>query len=72
MASPSHRNRRPHSPSSHQQLDPDGFSIGSLNTRRVEPRNTPSVINAVFNHRQFWANGGASLPGFLEGVFGPR
>jgi cytochrome c peroxidase len=35
-------------------LDPDGFSIGSLNTRRVEPRNTPSVINAVFNHRQFW------------------
>src|SRR4029453_11686785 len=24
------------------------------NTRRVEPRNTPSVINAVFNHRQFW------------------
>ncbi|MFO1092483.1 MAG: cytochrome c peroxidase [Planctomycetaceae bacterium] len=36
------------------QLDPDGFSIGSLNTRRVEPRNTPSVINAVFNHRQFW------------------
>jgi cytochrome c peroxidase len=35
-------------------LDPDGFSIGSLNTRRVEPRNTPTVINAVFNHRQFW------------------
>jgi cytochrome c peroxidase len=25
-----------------------------VNTRRVEPRNTPSVINAVFNHRQFW------------------
>ena len=23
-------------------------------TRRVEPRNTPTVINAVFNHRQFW------------------
>ncbi len=36
------------------ELDPDGFSIGSVNTRRVEPRNTPSVINAVFNHRQFW------------------
>ena len=34
--------------------DPDGFRIGSLNTRRVEPRNTPTVINAVFNHRQFW------------------
>ena len=28
--------------------------MGSVNTRRVEPRNTPSVINAVFNHRQFW------------------
>lgn len=36
------------------QSDPLGFSIGSANTRRVEPRNTPSVINAVFNHRQFW------------------
>ena len=34
--------------------DPDGFRAGSLNTRRVEPRNTPTVINAVFNHRQFW------------------
>jgi len=34
--------------------DPEGFRVGSKNTRRVEPRNTPSVINAVFNHRQFW------------------
>lgn len=34
--------------------DPLGFRVGSANTRRVEPRNTPSVINAVFNHRQFW------------------
>ncbi|MDN5940479.1 MAG: hypothetical protein L0H94_01235 [Nitrospira sp.] len=34
--------------------DPDGFRVGSLNTRRVEPRNTPTVVNAVFNHRQFW------------------
>jgi cytochrome c peroxidase len=36
------------------ELDPDGFFIGPMNTRRVEPRNTPTVINAVFNHRQFW------------------
>ena len=36
------------------ELDPDGFSINGVNTRRVEPRNTPTVINAVFNHRQFW------------------
>jgi len=35
-------------------VDPFGFFIGATNTRRVEPRNTPSVINAVFNHRQFW------------------
>lgn len=36
------------------ELDPLGFSVWFTNTRRVEPRNTPSVINAVFNHRQFW------------------
>ena len=35
-------------------LDPLGFNVAGLNTRRVEPRNTPTVINAVFNHRQFW------------------
>ncbi|MCP9450592.1 MAG: hypothetical protein NNA21_11100 [Nitrospira sp.] len=34
--------------------DPNGFRVGSVNTRCVEPRNTPTVINAVFNHRQFW------------------
>jgi hypothetical protein len=37
-----------------QEPDPDGFRVGSTNTRRVEPRNTPTVINAVINHRQFW------------------
>jgi cytochrome c peroxidase len=36
------------------EQDPQGFFVGSANTRRVEPRNTPSMINAVFNHRQFW------------------
>jgi cytochrome c peroxidase len=35
-------------------IDQQGFHVGTVNTRRVEPRNTPSVINAVFNHRQFW------------------
>ncbi|HVF62614.1 MAG TPA: cytochrome c peroxidase [Casimicrobiaceae bacterium] len=34
--------------------DPDGFSVGGLNVRRVERRHTPSVINAVFNDRNFW------------------
>lgn len=36
------------------ELDPLNFSIGGMNTRRVEPRNTPTMINAVYNHRQFW------------------
>jgi len=34
--------------------DPDGFEVGGTNTRRVQARNSPTVINAVFNHRQFW------------------
>jgi cytochrome c peroxidase len=34
--------------------DPDGFTVGDTNVRRVEPRNTPSVINAVYNFRNFW------------------
>ncbi|MEZ5384043.1 MAG: cytochrome c peroxidase [Prosthecobacter sp.] len=32
----------------------DIFHVGGVNTRRVEPRNTPTVINAVFNLRNFW------------------
>ncbi|MGB5506042.1 MAG: cytochrome c peroxidase [Sulfurovum sp.] len=34
--------------------DPDGFEVAGTNTRRVQARNSPTVINAVFNHRQFW------------------
>lgn len=30
------------------------FHAGSVGTRRITQRNAPSVINAVFNHRQFW------------------
>lgn len=30
------------------------FNVNAVNTRGVEPRNTPSVINAVFNLRNFW------------------
>lgn len=30
------------------------FHVGANNTRRVEPRNSPTVINAVFNLRNFW------------------
>jgi cytochrome c peroxidase len=30
------------------------FHAGALGTRRVQPRNTPTVLNAIFNHRSFW------------------
>jgi cytochrome c peroxidase len=30
------------------------FNVGGVNVRRVEPRNTPTVINAAFNFRNFW------------------
>jgi cytochrome c peroxidase len=34
--------------------DTPAFSIAGLNVRQVTVRNTPTVINAVFNFRQFW------------------
>jgi cytochrome c peroxidase len=45
-----------HAPEDKVRPEPDhqGFALNGRNVRRVEPRNTPSVINAVFNHRQFW------------------
>lgn len=30
------------------------YHVGNNNTRRVEPRNTPTIINVIFNHRNFW------------------
>ncbi|WP_022950129.1 cytochrome-c peroxidase [Methylohalobius crimeensis] len=30
------------------------FHVGPYGTRRVTSRNAPSVINSVFNHRNFW------------------
>jgi cytochrome c peroxidase len=43
--------------------DPDGFHLNgsTTNTRRVEPRNTPTVINAVFNFRNFWDGRGNNV-----------
>ncbi|MBT8342997.1 MAG: c-type cytochrome [Desulfatitalea sp.] len=41
-----------------EPIDPDGFQINVngviIKVRRVEPRNTPTVINAVFNRLQLW------------------
>lgn len=57
------------------QPDPLGFSIpsgsGRLNTRRVEPRNSPTVINSAFNHRNFW-DGRANFHFNGRNPFGPR
>jgi len=36
------------------ETDQDGFKVGNTNVRRVEPRNTPTVIDAIFNFRNFW------------------
>lgn len=33
---------------------PDIFQVRGINVRRVEPRHTPTVINAAFNFRNFW------------------
>lgn len=31
-----------------------GFNVNGVNTRRVEPRHTPSFLNSIFNFRNFW------------------
>jgi cytochrome c peroxidase len=36
------------------ELADDVFQVGGVNVRRVEPRNTPTMINAVFNFANFW------------------
>jgi cytochrome c peroxidase len=30
------------------------FNVGGVNVRQVTGKNSPSAVNAVFNHRQFW------------------
>ncbi len=49
--------------------DPD-FNVNGVNIRRVPPRNTPSVINAVFNVHNFW-DGRANLYFNGNNPFGP-
>jgi cytochrome c peroxidase len=47
------------------------FNLNGLETRKVEPRNTPTVINAVFNHRNFWDGRAQNECNFLN-PFGKR
>ena len=47
------------------------FNVGGINVRRVEPRNSPSAVNAVFNFRNFWDGRANNI---FNGInpFGPR
>lgn len=51
--------------------DDDVFYAGRYAARQVEPRNTPSTINAAFFHRNFW-DGRANNMFNGVGVFGMR
>jgi cytochrome c peroxidase len=37
------------------------FNIDGINTRRSEPRNTPTMINAAYNHNNFWDRRASNL-----------
>jgi cytochrome c peroxidase len=37
------------------------FNVNGIGTRLVEPRNAPTMINAVFNHRSFWDGRGNNI-----------
>jgi len=47
------------------------FSVHGINTRAVEPRNTPTVLNAIFNFRSFF-DGRANNIFNGRNPFGPR
>ncbi len=47
------KGRRVHESCDRSEPDPV-HQVSGVNTRRLEPRNTPTMINAVFNHRNFW------------------
>jgi cytochrome c peroxidase len=47
------------------------FNAGPYAARQVEPRNTPTTINAVFNNRQFWDGRAANMFNGV-GPFGMR
>jgi cytochrome c peroxidase len=45
----------PGSPVDQVQVQPDPvFNVQGINVRQVTERNTPSIINAVYNFRNFW------------------
>jgi cytochrome c peroxidase len=52
-------------------VQPTFFSVHGIYVRQAEPRNTPTVINAVFNFRNFW-DGRANNVFNGRNPFGPR
>lgn len=80
---PTHDHAEPGPPPRHDPLAPNEtctytydpannpFHANGLIYRKVEPRQTPTTINAVFNHRQFW-DGRANNQFNGVNPFGPR
>ena len=50
---------------------PTFFDVAGIYVRQVEPRNTPTIINAIFNFRNFW-DGRANNIFNGRNPFGPR
>src|SRR5881628_408792 len=47
------------------------FNVGGVNIRRVQPRNVPTMINAIFTFRNFWDGRGNAIFNGVDGT-GPR
>ncbi len=47
------------------------FNVGGVNVRRAIPRNTPTMINAVFTFRTFWDGRASAIFNGVDGA-GPR
>ena len=44
------------------------FSVGGVNVRRVQPRNVPTMINAIFTFRNFWDGRGNAVFNGVNGI----
>jgi cytochrome c peroxidase len=54
-----------------ESVNDEIYHVGNLQTRQVTVRNAPTVINAIFNHRNFW-DGRANNEFNGVSAFGPR
>src|SRR2546427_8121326 len=44
------------------------FNVGGVNVRRVQPRNVPTMINAIFTFRNFWDGRGNAVFNGVNGI----